>query len=96
MRAYGYLDALTVGTQAGLPVNESRKTINRAATAPHHNLEYYCRDLNSWPRSSMGLEKDLPPGEQLLALFRPDCGPPSVSGSGVTASLAPSADAEGN
>ena len=45
--------------------------INRAATAPHHDLEYYCRDLNGWPRSWMGLEKDLPPGEQLLALFRP-------------------------
>jgi hypothetical protein len=45
--------------------------INRAATAPHHNLEYYCRDLNGWPRSWMGLEKDLPPGEQLLILFRP-------------------------
>jgi len=45
--------------------------INRAATAPHHDLEYYCRDLNGWPRSWMGLEKDLPPGEQLLTLFRP-------------------------
>ena len=45
--------------------------INRAATAPRHDLEYYCRDLNGWPRSWMGLEKDLPPGEQLLGLFRP-------------------------
>ena len=45
--------------------------INRAATAPRHSLEHYCRDLSSWPRSWMGLEKDLPPGEQLLALFRP-------------------------
>jgi hypothetical protein len=27
--------------------------------------------LNGWPRSWMGLEKDLPPGEQLLTLFRP-------------------------
>src|ERR1700676_175888 len=45
--------------------------INRTAPAPHHDLEYYCRDLNSWPRSWMGLEKDVPPGEQLLALFRP-------------------------
>jgi hypothetical protein len=44
--------------------------INRAA-APRHDLEHYCRDLNGWPRSWMGLEKDLPPGEQLLALFRP-------------------------
>src|SRR3954469_4552642 len=45
--------------------------INRAATTLHHGVEHYCRDLNSWPRSWMGLEKDLPPGEQLLALFRP-------------------------
>jgi hypothetical protein len=45
--------------------------INRAVTAPRHDLEHYCRDLNSWPRSWMGLEKDVPPGEQLLALFRP-------------------------
>jgi hypothetical protein len=44
--------------------------INRA-TAPRHDLEHYCRDLNGWPRSWMGLEKDLPSGEQLLTLFRP-------------------------
>src|SRR6266576_4679177 len=44
--------------------------INRA-TAPRHDLEHYCRNLNGWPRSWMGLEKDLPPGEQLLTLFRP-------------------------
>jgi hypothetical protein len=31
----------------------------------------YCRDLENWPRSWMGLEKDLPPGEQLLAALRP-------------------------
>ena len=45
--------------------------INRAVTRPRHDLEHYCRDLNGWPRSWMGLEKDLPPGEQLLTLFRP-------------------------
>src|SRR5215208_2818933 len=45
--------------------------INRTATRPRHDLEYYCRDLNGWPRSWMGLEKDLPAGEQLLVLFRP-------------------------
>src|SRR5437763_13835137 len=44
---------------------------NRAATRPRHDLEHYCRDLNGWPRSWMGLEKDLPPGEQLVVLFRP-------------------------
>ena len=45
--------------------------INRAAAEPRYDLEHYCRDLSGWPRSWMGLEKDLPPGEQLLALFRP-------------------------
>ena len=45
--------------------------ITRAATTPRHGLEHYCRDLNGWPRSWMGLEKDLPPGEQLVTLFRP-------------------------
>ena len=45
--------------------------INRAATTPLHGVEHYCRDLNGWPRSWMGLEKDLPPGEQLVTLFRP-------------------------
>ena len=45
--------------------------INRASTRPRHDLEHYCRDLNGWPRSWMGLEKDLPPGEKLVACFRP-------------------------
>jgi len=45
--------------------------INRATSAPRRDLEHYCRDLNGWPRSWMGLEKDLPPGEQLVACFRP-------------------------
>jgi hypothetical protein len=31
----------------------------------------YGRDLDRWPRSWMGLEKDLPPGEQILACLRP-------------------------
>jgi hypothetical protein len=55
----------------GKMVKARTPKINRATTSPHHNLEHYCRDLNGWPRSWMGLEKDLPPGEQLLALFRP-------------------------
>ena len=45
--------------------------ITHTVTTPRHGLEHYCRDLNSWPRSWMGLEQDLPPGEQLLGLFRP-------------------------
>src|SRR6202051_2102599 len=46
--------------------------IKRATTsAPPSDPSAYCRDLDNWPRSWMGLEKDLPPGEQLLACFRP-------------------------
>jgi len=46
--------------------------VNRAAkSAPSSDTSAYCRDLDNWPRSWMGLEKDLPPGEQLLACFRP-------------------------
>lgn len=47
--------------------------VNRAASAPRASVEVsaYCRDLDNWPRSWMGLEKDLPPGEQLLRCLRP-------------------------
>jgi hypothetical protein len=46
--------------------------VNRAAkSAPSSDASAYCRDLDNWPHSWMGLEKDLPPGEQLLACFRP-------------------------
>jgi hypothetical protein len=31
----------------------------------------YGRDLDNWPRSWMGLEKDLPPREALVVCFRP-------------------------
>jgi hypothetical protein len=53
------------------PAKAGTTRINRAAPAPRHDLEHYSRDLNGWPRSWMGLEKDLPPGEQLIAEFRP-------------------------
>ena len=49
----------------------ARTTKINATTAPRHGLEHYCRDLNGWPRSWMGFEKDLPMGEGLLACFRP-------------------------
>ena len=46
--------------------------VNRAAaSAPSSDASAYCRDLNNWPRSWMGLEKDLPPGEELVAGLRP-------------------------
>jgi hypothetical protein len=47
-------------------------SVNRATrSAPSSDASAYRRDLDDWPRSWMGLEKDLPPGEQLLACFRP-------------------------
>src|ERR1700738_4454356 len=47
-------------------------TVNRAATsAPSSDPSAYCRDLDNWPRSWMGLDKDLPPGEELVVCFRP-------------------------
>jgi hypothetical protein len=49
----------------------STTRINRTPAAPRHDLEHYCRDLNGWPRSWIGLEDDLAPGEQLLIWFRP-------------------------
>jgi hypothetical protein len=45
--------------------------INRPTPAPAADLERYCRGLNDWPRSWMGEEKDVPPGEKLVACFRP-------------------------
>jgi hypothetical protein len=44
--------------------------VNRAAT-PASAASAYGRDLDNWPRSWMGLEKDLPPGEALVVCFRP-------------------------
>jgi len=46
-------------------------TINRAAPVLSALLERYCRGLDNWPRAWRGLEKDLPPGEKLVACFRP-------------------------
>jgi hypothetical protein len=46
--------------------------VNRTATsAVPSDVSVYCRDLENWPHSWMGLEKDLPPGEALLACLRP-------------------------
>jgi hypothetical protein len=46
--------------------------VNRAAApAAWPAVSVWGGDLDQWPRSWMGLEKDLPPGEQLLACFRP-------------------------
>src|SRR5262249_51217975 len=45
-------------------------TINRVAHSVSAGLERYCRGLDDWPRSWMGWEKDLPPGEKLVGCFR--------------------------
>jgi len=47
-------------------------TINRLTTSVSAlDVSGYCRDLENWPRSWMGWEKDLPAGERLVACFRP-------------------------
>jgi hypothetical protein len=47
-------------------------SVNRATTpVAGADISAYCRDLDRWPRSWMGLEKDLLPGERLLACLRP-------------------------
>jgi len=53
------------------PAKARTTKVNRPAARPRHDLEHYCRDLNSWPRSWMGEGKDIPPGEKLVACFRP-------------------------
>jgi hypothetical protein len=45
--------------------------VSKVKRAASSDASAYCRDLDNWPRSWMGLEKDLPPGEQLVACFRP-------------------------
>ena len=46
-------------------------TVNHSAAAAPLDLSAYCRDLDEWPRSWMGFEKDLPPGQWMVAYFRP-------------------------
>ena len=45
--------------------------INRVVPSAAANVGVYCGDLEKWPRSWMGLEQDLPPGEALIACFLP-------------------------
>ena len=46
-------------------------TINRGVAGGHSTAERYYRQIEKWPHSWMGMEKDLPPGEKLVACFRP-------------------------
>jgi hypothetical protein len=41
------------------------------ALAPAAAASVYARDLDTWPRSWRGYDKDLPPGEALVTCFRP-------------------------
>jgi len=46
--------------------------VNRPpAPVPAVDVSTYCPDLANWPRSWMGVEKDLPPGEALVVCLRP-------------------------
>jgi hypothetical protein len=57
---------------AGTILKAKASKVNRLArSASSSDASAYCRDLDTWPRSWMGLEKDLPPGEQLVTCFRP-------------------------
>ncbi len=49
----------------GKTARPANSKLNRPPSL-RYNLEHYCRDLNGWPRSWMGMEKDLPAGEQLV------------------------------
>ena len=49
---------------------EKTTRISRETAAPM-SIERYCRGLDTWPRSWMGLEEDIPPGERLVECFRP-------------------------
>src|SRR5438128_11471837 len=61
----GWLRTVTYGTPARW---EGRGAWRVRSPAPMRRV---CRDLADWPRSWMGFEKDLPPGETLVACFRP-------------------------
>jgi hypothetical protein len=55
-------------------MNWHKKTsrVNRATQAVATiDVSGYCRDLNAWPTSWMGVEKDLPPGRALVICLRP-------------------------
>src|SRR5574341_2207285 len=55
--------------QTGWPAKTSSVTCRTTTGAP--DISGYGRDLENWPRSWMGSEKDLPPGERLVVCLRP-------------------------
>ena len=52
------------------PIAKAKTSRVDRATTPGSTVDVsaYCCDLDKWPRSWMGLEKDLPPGEQTAEL----------------------------
>src|ERR1700684_3854054 len=59
-------------SMARMVAKKKTSSVTRATTsAPSPDASACYGDLDNWPRSWMGLEKDVPPGEQLLACFRP-------------------------
>ena len=46
-------------------------TVNHSTPDAHPSLARYGQDLEAWPHSWMGFPKDLPPGEKMVACFRP-------------------------
>ena len=48
-----------------------RAGVKRTATAAPVAEAFASGDLDTWPHSWMGSQKDVPPGEALLACFRP-------------------------
>ena len=52
--------------------HKKNSRVNRATKAVAAiDVSAYCRDLDEWPTSWMGVEKDLPPGRALVVCFRP-------------------------
>lgn len=54
-----------------MTVKRKTSTVNRTASPAPCDASVYCRELEGWPRSWMGLGKVLPPGEALVVCFRP-------------------------
>jgi hypothetical protein len=51
-----------------MAAKRTSSTVKRPQAAV--DVSAYSRDLDQWPRSWMGIEQDLSPGEQLLPYFR--------------------------
>ena len=65
------LESRSVPWRGRFPGRRLPGVIRATQPAAATDVSACCRDLDNWPRSWMGLEKDLPPGERLLACFRP-------------------------